>query len=187
MNFCKFGTFKNLIFPHNKQKNLEFFPRFEIDIKLEQFDLSLSFIAPYVNKMIEVLDAFGKHPGYWPTDPIMSTLGQLDQTLWPLDFIFEDGQEDDIIKSFEDWPKLFPNFPGPDILTKEKMRATYYSIVNFLKDTRRSKSLWCRLHNSPPSDFWSMVLLEMKDFLDDGFVRLLKATLSVPYGSGKYI
>ena len=82
---------------------------------------------------------------------------------------------------------MFPNFPGPDILTKEKMRATYYSIVNFLKDTRRSKSLWCRLHNSPPSDFWSMVLLEMKDFLDDGFVRLLKATLSVPYGSGKYI
>ena len=144
-----------------------------------------TFMKPYLTTMIKVIDGFDNFQGYWPTDSMMLTLKAMDQTRWPLGLQFSSEDRTELIESFRNWPNLFPNFPGPQILTAEIMDESLQKILNFLSDTKRSGSLWCRTHNGSPTEFWSVLLLYMEDELDTNFQRLVKATLSVPYGKCK--
>ena len=144
-----------------------------------------TFMKPYLTTMVKVIDGFENFQGYWPTDNMMLTLGAMDQSTWPLSLEFSSEDRNDLIRSFRDWPNLFPDFPGPHILTAEIMDESLQKILNFLSDTDKSGTLWCRTHNGSPTEFWSVLLLYMEDELDVNFQRLLKATLSVPYGKGK--
>ena len=145
-----------------------------------------TFMKPYLTTMIKVIDGFGNFQGYWPTDNLMLTLSAMDQSKWPLSLEFSSEDRNDLIRSFRDWPNLFPNFPGPQILTAEIMDESLQKILNFLSNTDKSGTFWCQYHNgASPTEFWSVLLLYMEDELNVDFIRLVKATLSVPYGKGK--
>ena len=141
-----------------------------------------TFMKQYLTTMIKVIDGFENFPGYWPTDSMMITLKSMDQSRWPLSLQFPSEDRTELIDSFRNWPNLFPHFPGSDILTAEIMDESLQKILNFLSDTDKSGTLWCRTHNGSPTEFWSLILLYMEDTLNVNFQRLVKATLSVPYG-----
>ena len=145
-----------------------------------------TFMKPYLTTMIKVIDGFDNWPGYWPTDSMMLTLKSMDQSRWPLSLQFPSEDRNELIESFRNWPNLFPHFPGPDILTAEIMDESLQKILNFLSNTEKSGTLWCRTHSGSPTEFWSVLLLYMEDELDINFQRLVKATLSVPYGKKTY-
>ena len=117
----------------------------------------------------------------------MQILSSFDQTNWPYNLLqFELTKKDDfdkLLDSFKKWPKVFPSFAGNGALTEEKMEEILGKIIDFLRDGRRSGSLWCRTHKSSPANFWSLLLVYMGNELDPNFRRLLMATLSVPFGS----
>ena len=136
-----------------------------------------TFMSDYLAKLEEILE------GYWPTDEMMEVLSKLDQGLWPLNLNFVTDEGSQIIEAFKKWPTLFPNFPGPAILTEEKMLDYYNKIIDFLSDNRKSGTFWCKFHKSSPTDFWSLLLIYMKDDLGTDIQRLIKATLSCPFGS----
>ena len=53
----------------------------------------------------------------------------------------------DLTDGFRRWPNLFPKFGGgPEVLTQEIMDETLQQILDFLSDTSKSGSLWCRVH-----------------------------------------